>query len=374
MIVNGPLYTLDAVSGKTRVWQIEVEGDGFRTVSGLVGGKMVTSEWNKCEPKNTGRANATTAEEQALLEAQSHYRVKLERKYHVDPEKVGRHKFFAPMLAEKFKGWTGRCFCQPKLDGIRMIASAGGMTSRQGKPFSLPHIWDALQPLFEADPELVLDGELYNHDLKDDFNTIHGLARREKRTPEQDEELRRVLQYHVYDVPSNPHPFLGRATDLAQLKFDLEALALGPIRTVETSYVETSELLDQYYGEYLEQGYEGQMVRLDQPYEVGKRSKFLLKRKEFEDQEFPVSLVEEGRGNWAGHAKRVEFIMPGDKRKENGERPEAGIKGNKAFTRELLQDWKKYEGVTIRYPNLTPDGFPRFGVAVAWHEKLAERD
>jgi DNA ligase-1 len=113
------------------------------------------------------------------------------------------------------------------------------------------------------------------------------------------------------------------------------------------------------------------MWRDDKPYEQ-KRSKTLRKRKDFIDEEFPISKIFEGNGNWAGCAKAVEFTMPGDKRDEDGNRPKAGVKGTQEFARQLLADKAKYEDGkgtgTIRYFMLTPAGIPRFGVLVAIYE------
>jgi hypothetical protein len=80
--------------------------------------------------------------------------------------------------------------------------------------------------------------------------------------------------------------------------------------------------------EWLVLGYEGSMWRDNKPYEQ-KRSKTLKKRKDFIDEEFPISKIIEGNGNWSGCAKAVEFIMPGDKRDENGDRPKGGIKARR---------------------------------------------
>ena len=133
--------------------------------------------------------------------------------------------------------------------------------------------------------------------------------------------------------------------------------------------MDTKEELDTVYGSYLEAGYEGQMVRLDAPYDFDKRSKFLLKRKEFITAEFPITAVFEGTGNWAGYAKAVEFMLPGDKRCKDGSRPQAGIRGNQAAMRKLLEDyptWGDKKEVTVRY--FKPQaGVPRFPVAIDFH-------
>lgn len=380
-MIGTKLYTTDS-KGKTRFWMMEQDGDRFRTVAGLVDGKAVTSEWTQCFPKNVGRSNATTGEEQATAEILSLYQKKLDRKYHteadfaVDDGTKKGYKFKGPMLATKYEGFpkVGTVWSQPKLDGYRSTADeTAGLLSRQGKPWNHPHILEALAPVFAKYPGIILDGELYNHDLKDDFNELGSLIKKDKRTPEQDAKTREIVQYHVYDILSHTGTFTERYAMLC----DVVAL-LGPdspIKLVVATLVTTQDELDALYGQYMEDGYEGQMVRIgESPYEGdGKRSKGLQKRKDFFDEEYEIDQVLEGKGNWAGHAKAVIFKMPDGRKTENGENPKAGIKGTKAFTKELLENWRKYEGVTIRSFIKTPAGIPRFGVAYGWHESLEFR-
>ena len=80
------------------------------------------------------------------------------------------------------------------------------------------------------------------------------------------------------------------------------------VQLVDTTLCASQDLLDSKYAEYTEQGYEGQMVRNNEPYEC-KRSKHLLKRKEFITEEFNVVEVMEGKGNWAGYAKHFELEL-----------------------------------------------------------------
>ena len=100
------------------------------------------------------------------------------------------------------------------------------------------------------------------------------------------------------------------------------------------------------------------MVRLDEPYEQ-KRSKYLLKRKEFQSEEFPIVAIEAGLGNWAGVAKKVTCRLP------DGRTFGAGIRGTKERAAVLLTE--TWETATVRYFALTPDGIPRFPVVTAFH-------
>ncbi|MDR3547033.1 MAG: hypothetical protein P4M11_01935 [Candidatus Pacebacteria bacterium] len=371
-MIHKTLYHEDE-NGNTRVWWMESEGDLYRTHSGIKEGAIVTSEWTVAIPTNVGKKNERLGPAQALAEVKAEYKKKLERKYHKNEADIskGAH-YFEPMLAEKYKGWKdGECFTQPKLDGGRCIAKKDGLWSRQGKRFvSVPHIEMALAPVFEKYPDLILDGELYNHALKDDFNTIMSLIRKAKPTAEELLESRQKVQYHVYDLIDVEFQKTLDFGDRYDLLDNLVSSLQEPsIKLVETWYCSGETELDDLYSQFLQDGYEGQMIRLDAPYE-NKRSKTLLKRKEFIDEEFEVSAILEGQGNWSGYAKACEFILPGDKRLENGERPKAGIKGSQEFTRELLSK-EKPTFVTVRYQNLTPIGIPRFPIAVNffWGER-----
>lgn len=121
--------------------------------------------------------------------------------------------------------------------------------------------------------------------------------------------------------------------------------------------VDYQEMLDQLYADYIQDGYEGQMVRIDAPYEQ-KRSKNLLKRKEFQDAEFTLIGLEEGLGNWAGYAKRAIFRL------KDGREFGAGIRGSQEFCKALLNERDTHinKPATVRFFNYTPDGVPRFPV------------
>ena len=118
-----------------------------------------------------------------------------------------------------------RVYIQPKLDGVRCIIQANTKRhiltpdlneievkaySRTGKEWkNIQHILDELQPFFEKHPDVVLDGELYNHDLKDNFEKIISLVRKQKPTPVDAHEARLLTQFHCYDMysPDFDHNF-----------------------------------------------------------------------------------------------------------------------------------------------------------------------
>ena len=360
MIARDTLYKLDT-KGKLREWRCEIDGASFRTVSGLADGKQVTSEWKETFAKNVGRANATTAEEQAVAEVDALYTKRLDGEYHRDIADVNQARFFKPMLAAKWEDRLNKVeypvYVQPKLDGVRCIANRDGLWSRTGKQIvSCPHIEIALEPLFEADPDLVLDGELYNHKLRDDFNQIISLVRKTKPTDEDLIDSHDMVEFHVYDLPSCDDIYSVRRTELEQvLRYEDSCLVF-----VQTDFATSQEDVDGLFGQYVELGYEGGIIRENKVYEQ-KRSNGLLKRKDFEDSEFEIISIEEGKGNWAGYAKRVIFRL------EDGRECGSGLAGNQDFARQLLSERDKYVGgqVTVQYFTRTPDGVPRFPIAKA---------
>jgi len=100
---------------------------------------------------------------------------------------------------------------------------------------------------------------------------------------------------------------------------------------------------------------------LDAPYE-NKRSKYLLKRKEFKDEEFVILDIVEGFGNKSGMAGNMLF------KNYKGIEFHSNITGNRDYLRELLKNKKKYIGkkATVKYFNLTPvDEVPRFPYVTA---------
>lgn len=367
------LYNIDE-KGKVRVWWMEIENSSYRTVSGIEGGALVESGWTTVEGKNVGRSNETTAKQQAFLEVEAKYVKKKDRKYSEVKGEATRSKIIEPMLAEPWKKlkkifqdvFVTPVFSQPKLDGIRCIVTKDGMFSRTGKPIvSCPHIRKSLNEVFAMAPNLIVDGELYNHRYRDNFNTIQSLITSKKPTSDDLDRTAEEVEYHVYDIMDTGLKFSERFSLLNSYLNDENS----PIKFVETTLVKDLLSLDAKYSEYLNDGYEGQMVRLDTPY-VNKRTNNLIKRKEFMDTEYKVLEIVEGNGNWAGYAKSVLCYDP-----INEVEFSSGIKGNQEFTKQLLEDAQsgivpKY--VTVRYPNLTPDGIPRFPVAVAFY--FEERD
>jgi len=360
-----PLYKRDS-KGKVRIWTMEVGYNndneaGIRTISGLVDGQKVTSAWNLTEAKNVGRSNATTAKTQAEFEAQAEWTKNVDKDYFVDVNAIDSYTAFKPMLAHDFtKTPVTSGITQPKLDGIRMVVNTRGLYSRSNKEIvAVPHIAEALADFVKDHPTVTLDGELYNHELKDNFQKITSLVRKTVNLGADElAESKELVQYHIYDMFDSANPdmtFMQRYNWIQKNVHLVNKKELG-IHLVASAICETTEEIDVMYGEYTTAGYEGQMIRQDTVYE-NKRSKGLLKRKEFITEEYEVVQVHEGQGNWAGYAKRLTLKMP------NGTTFSSGIRGSQAKLKELLEN-PNIDWATCRYFELSNDGVPRFPVTI----------
>lgn len=358
------LYKLTEV-GNIQEWTMVVDGSGYFSREGIVGGKVTENKPTVCAGKNEGKKNATTPEEQADKEGQAKWQKKLDKGYFKSREEAegGNTKFYEPMLAHNFNDYPIKfpAICQPKLDGIRCVTTKNGMFTRNGKPIvSAPHIFFNLQKFFKKNPEAILDGELYCDKLANDFNKICSLVKRTKPSAEELSESAKTIEYWVYDAPvvgflNEEDKFSDRLKLATQLLRDVDK-----IKMVLTETAFTKEILDYKYETYIEQGYEGQMVRLDNGYE-NKRSKNLLKRKEFVDEEYEILEVGVGEGNRSGMAGFMKF------RAKNGKPFRSNIKGNFVYLAALLKDKDNLVGkkATVKYFNLTPDGIPRFPYVTA---------
>lgn len=354
MIAHQTLYQYDT-KRKVRVWYVQQNENQYQTVAGLKDGKLVESGWTICSPKNVGKKNESTAVEQCSLEVEALYKKKRKQGWNEILQEDAA--YFEPMLASKFEGEVSfPLFSQPKLDGIRCVATKDGLFSRAGERFvSCPHIETSLWDVFLKNPSLVIDGELYNHDLKHDFNQITSIIKRNKNLTADDlNRSAKMIKLYTYDCyHDNTEPFSTRLERLHKL-----VSGLPSIEIVQTFAVEDEDHIHRLFDMYRNDGYEGQMLRYDRPYEVGKRSKSLMKHKSFMDGEYIVVEIVEGKGNWGGKAKSV--VMRDDK----GNKFSAGMKGNEEYLAQVLIDKHKYVGTLakIKYQNLTPKGVPRMGI------------
>jgi len=212
------------------------------------------------------------------------------------------------MLAHKYNEDKADypAFIQPKLDGVRCLFSAKGAFSRAGNQFmNVMHIEKSLEPFFEKYPEVVLDGELYNHGLKDDFEKIISLVRKKIPSVQDVVEASQLTQYHIYDVASMEY-----ATYTTRNVFITHEHLLKHkhcLQVIPTKLATDFDDALNMHKENLKLGYEGSIYRsMDGKYK-GTRSWDLMKFKDFHDAEATIINYEVGKGKREGTLGK--FIM-----------------------------------------------------------------
>ena len=227
-------------------------------------------------------------------------------------------------VSDKPIDYNNRVFMQPKLDGVRCVIQYERRVqpredvvvaySRTGKEWkNIDHILVQLKPFFQKFPNVILDGELYNHDLKDNFEKIISLVRKTKPTAEDRVESAEMVQFHCYDIIDEELPFDQRC------EFVSESLMLlgNSIETLDTVMVFDEDEAKSIHRSNLKKGFEGSILRTNDVYKCG-RSWNLRKFKDFYDTEATITGWVEGKGKRKGtigkflaiDADGIEFGMP----------------------------------------------------------------
>lgn len=362
--------------GKIYQWDISVVANNntydIVTFNGEKDGKKVKHTRNV--PK--GKAKRTVFE-QAVSEATSKRNSKITKECYTEDlaslSNPTKSRIIRPMLASKFtmkvrksraKGITFPCYCQRKLDGLRMVSHLDNngkvvIESRTGKKFNnFDLIRDELQTMLSSiGSDFYLDGELYTNKLT--FETISGLSRKlENGITEEEQDEMEEIEYHIYDcfnLNDMDMSFEKRTKLLNKLfnKYKPEKLvSVGTYECVDR------EAIQKYHSQFVEEGYEGTMVRNgDSPYQLNKRSKDLQKFKDFMEEEFKIVGFHEGEGDEAG---MVVWDCETKDGKVFGVRP----RGTREMKRVWFDNGDSYVGkpLTVIFQEYTEYGIPRFPV------------
>lgn len=363
-----PILYKKASTGKIQTWEVSVEGSTMTSLAGQMGGVLTPTVETILEGKNLGKKNETTPEQQALIEAEARWLKKkkggyVEKLNDAKTDKVDKviEGGINPTLAHKFSEQGHKivypCAAQPKLDGIRCIATGSSLWSRTRKAItSVPHISHALRAMGIGAGDLT-DGELYNHDYKDNFEKITTIVG-QKKDVEPDHEL---VQYHIYDFPSEL-PFSERLKELKRVFGKVAKSKKSPLKLVETIICKNEQELMEATQKFISEGYEGAMARnLNAPYEY-KRSYDLQKIKEFDDAEFTILDVIAGKNN------TVIFKCE----TEEGNQFEATMSGEREHNQVYLLNKEDYicRMLTVKYQGFTTKNkVPRFPIGLRIREE-----
>lgn len=375
-------------NGKTKVWTARIYRDelnGFATAEieyGQLDGKKQTTSREYTEGKNLGKKNETTPLQQCLSETKRKWQDKMEKEGYslVVPNSNSESnatnatnaiKVF-PMLAHTYEPLSSKnkkndivfpCYVQPKLDGLRcicyMMQNATNeprvvAQSRTGAYFeTVEHICAELRPILLKNPGLILDGELYTADMP--FEELAGLIKRKKTS----DTAIQCIKYHIYDVVVDGVPYSERHDRIvgAISKAD----KCHHFEVVHTQLIHTVGEFKQAFGEYVEAGYEGIMLRnANGLYRQNYRSHDLQKYKEFVESEYPIVGFKEADGRDKG---TVVWVCETAEKREFSVRP----RGTQEQRRQWFQDGHTHVGklLTVIYQELSELNVPRFPVGKA---------
>lgn len=357
-----PILYQKTATGAIGYWEVWTVGNAVCTRWGQVGTDNPQEQMYRAQAKNVGRANETTAEKQAELEAKSMWKKKKRLKYFESQEEAMGNLNLKPMLAQEYNKRKAKITfpvsVQPKLDGFRCMAFKQNgqlrLMSRGGKDYTMGHIYGEVTRLL-PDNGLILDGELYIHGMS--LQNIGSLIKRPR--PESV-----AVKYHVYDCTmGKEEPWQERQIMLMELMRMVMSFGLGHIYMVDTYEAEDHERVKQFHDTFVEGGHEGAIIRTkDHPYRFGYRSPGLLKLKDFEDKEFPIV-------DWTTDKDGTIMWLV---RQEDGLQFPVRPMGTEEERAALLLFAPKYIGreLTVRFQGRTDKNIPKFargiGVREAW--------
>lgn len=341
--------------GKMRIWTISVEGNYLVIHHGHLNGQMQTTTEEIVIGKG-GRSVFQQIESrvQSRINKQKlkGYKESIAEAAKGPTNALGLSK---PMLAQPInkvkKIDFTNAIIQYKYDGHRcLITNQDGELkaySRNGKYIkTISHILDDIN----IAPGVTLDGELYAHGAT--LQQISSWAKRDTPIPQT-----KNLRFHCYDILT-PDPYRVR-------KEFLEDIILGETAEVVPMWDYINEkYLKQTFNNAREDGYEGLIVRLDGfGYEDAKRSKSLLKVKQFFDTEVQIfGFYRSDRGNVPmikcifTNGKQFDVVAPGSKHEK-----EIALANPTIYLNKLL---------TVEYSTITKDGVPFQPVAKGWRDDL----
>lgn len=369
-----PILETTNVTGKKMYWEAHVIDDTFYRKTWQEGGKVREFPPTVCKGKNIGKSNETTGHQQALSECKKKWLDQTSKGYTVVGDATAKIELkLLPMLAQKFtdrkKNIKYPCGVSRKLDGIRMLGSfkTGNiiLTSRTGKPFMyVDKIRQHITNVFNVfGYGLILDGELYSHDLP--FSVISGAIRSTRQKSEHDH----LLEYWIFDIVDTTLPYTRRAQILSDIqdwyieKYPEEERVL---KFELYEQVEKESELQAYHDKYVKDGFEGLIIRnLEAKYLLEKRSNDLQKFKSFEDAEFEIVGFKLGTGTEEG---AIIFVCKWGEnqtfdvrpRGSIGDRIEKAKRGNDFIGKMLTVRYQPF----VKQSDVDKNELPRFPIGI----------
>ena len=327
-------------TGATQICDISVEGANVLTTFGQLDGKLQTSI-DTCSPKNVGRANATTAEQQAILEAQSKFAKKVKSGYSETLSST-----LTVQLPQKVKNYRDDkhlvkypCYVLPKYNGLNgtywlLPDNSLKLTSRGGDELPpIPHLESYVRSKMKQAKTTCLNGELYIHGQS--LQNITSAVKKPK-------ELSKRLEFLVFEFPLISAPFSDKVSLL----------------DIPVAKISTEAQLEELYEFTIDRNLEGIVIyNTDATYKFNERSSSVLKYKPILDAEYIIRDYNVDRN---GHPV---FVCE----TPSGQPFKVKPKGTNEERLQIITDFEtKYRNqyYTIEYEMLSDSGIPLKGVGV----------
>ena len=296
--------------------------------SGIVGSDKFTES----------RTNVKTGYEKALKRAQTMWNNENTKCNQVLPMLANKWEDREKYISEPF-------YVQPKLDGVRLLVSKDGGISRTGK--IIPGTEILGKGLSEGQ---YVDGEAFDPDL-----SFEDLTSTFKTDPLK-------LKFHVFDFFDLKAEALARDKMTFEQRWEYvrDSIYNPHYEYVKTTLVKSKKDLHMVHKKHVEEGHEGTMIRdRFSVYEVGQRSNYLLKHKDFQTEEYEIVGAKTGHGR---DADAVVWVCKTQDGHQFTVRPEGTI----VQREEDYKNREKFMGkmLTVRFQNLTAQNVPRFPVGV----------
>jgi len=351
------LYKLTK-TGAVQMFEVEAVEDTVIVRYGQVGGKVQT----KCtiaHPKNIGKKNETTSEEQALLEAQAKHAKKIKSGYSPSIDNLTKVKL--PMKVKSYIGNEHKvmypCVSTIKYNGVNALylleEGELNLYSRGGNRYpAIPHIEKVLLPLMEKFEVNAVNGELYIHGehLQDITSAVKKVG-----------SLSPLLTLHIFDLPEEPGSYLDRRNSMILMHSYLKRIPQQAV-TFELGIVcATPMAVDRHYKKAINNGYEGTVIKnFEGAYVYDIRSNDQYKYKETQDGEYRVIGVHFDKNDHAVYecATKNEGRFKVKRKGTNNERLRDAEKA--------LDNLGKF--LTVEYEMLSKDGIPLKPVGLGFRD------
>ena len=271
--MNLPRLYKPTKTGAIQICDISVSGAVVSTTFGQLDGKLQTSTYT-CSPKNTGRSNERTVEQQAILEAQSKFAKKVKSGYSQEltstptvqlPQKVKTYQDNKHLVSHP-------CYATPKYNGLNgtywlLPDKTLKLTSRGGDELPpIPHLEPTILKMMEHFKTTCINGELYISG--ESLQNITSAVKKPK-------ELSRSLEFIPFELPLVSAPYKDKVALL--------------IKYIPIVYITREEMLEEFYAATVGAGYEGVVIyNTDSIYQFNQRSSTVLKYKPVADAEYKI--------------------------------------------------------------------------------------